>query len=559
MYQQLVIVLALLSLIGSLNGSMAGISGQIKRSESGILDNSNRNNLAANCQLLIDELKTNPDWLTRLYDPIINSPEELDDQINAYSDIFHCLTRAEGPLTDEQQSILRLTGFFLIFADGLYASEGSSTLQLVDLSIVDDPGIERIRYQTGIPPPPGYVFVRTYASREAMPPPIRQIYEDLNVAGVTMFTRYIAVLDEQKTSWPERSLQAQSLPRTISHELVHTYVNSNLGIQAINALPTWYHEGIAIYFSRSGENQAIITPNFTLYTTPPPAYVQYDLNFKYLEAMLGKDQLQERIRLSVDQGLSSILLEELDITADDQLPERALSWQAEQDRIRTWGGTIVLLIIAYLVISGQANQIKVLNPTASCEACGSIFWLWNKSNLHQHSPPLRVWMEGDLGPEYPYSKHVHQVCQECVDRSKKVRQAYESRVRKEYSIDTESAANIYREWLYNAPKFDGLADQNTQTIAVEDAIDTFVDAALGTKYSPPWHNLQSNFQFVGEDTGDDQDFIDSPPASYWCVIQKFENSHGAQGRIKGSVYKNDRKEIVIAWQDAEKHLQSLSP
>jgi len=544
MYRLLIIVLSLFSLNGSLNEPMVGISGQIKRG------NSTNYIIAGDCQSLIDELKTDSDWLTQLYDPIIYDPEELGGRINVYGEIFNCLNQVEGQLSDEQQSILRLTGFFLIFADGLYATEGGSTLQLVDLSKVDDPGIVRIRDQAGVPPPPGYVFVRTYASREAMPLPIRQIYEDLNVAGVTMFTRYIAVLDETKANWPERALQAQSLPRTISHELVHTYVNSNLGVEAINTLPTWYHEGIAIYFSHSGENQAIITPNFTLYTTPPPDYVQYELNFKYLEAIFGKSQLLERIRISIDQGVSSLIVEDLDITSDDQLPARALAWQAEQDQVRTLGGTIVLLIIAYLVISGQANQLRLLNPTASCEACGSIFWLWNKSKLHQHSPPLRVWLEGDFGPEYPYSIHVHQVCQDCLERSQKMKQVYESRMQKEYSDDAERAVNIYQDWLNQAPSFYDSADQNTQTFTIDNAIELFINAALGTKYSPPWHNIQSTFEFIEEDPENEQDFIVTPPTRYRLAIQRIENLHRTQLKIKGSVYKTPT-EIVIVWQDVE--------
>jgi len=544
MYRLLIIALSLFSLTGSLNEPMVGISGQIKRG------NSTNYIIAGDCQSLIDELKNDSDWLTQLYDPIIYDPEELDGRINVYGEIFSCLNQVEGQLSDEQQSILRLTGFFLIFTDGLYATEGGSTLQLVDLSKVDDPGIVRIRDQAHVPPPPGYVFVRTYASREAMPPPIRQIYEDLNVAGVTMFTRYIAVLDETKTNWPERALQAQSLPRTISHELVHTYVNSNLGIEAINTLPTWYHEGIAIYFSHSGENQAIITPNFTLYTTPPPDYVQYNLNFRYLEAIFGKSQLLERIRISIDQGVSSLIVEDLDITSDDQLPARALAWQAEQDQIRTLGGTIVLLIIAYLVISGQANQLRLLNPTASCEACGSIFWLWNKSKLHQHSPPLRVWLEGDFGPEYPYSLHVHHVCQDCLERSQKMKQDYESRMQKEYSDDAGRAVNIYQDWLNQAPSFYDPADQNTQTFTIDNAIELFINAALGTKYSPPWHNIQPTFEFIEEDPENEQDFIVTPPTRYKLIIQRIENLHRTQLKIKGSVYKTPT-DIVVVWQDVE--------
>ena len=548
MNQRIIILLFSLSFIGVLVQPIADSLPPVAVSESPYAEIPSQNDEVRDCQPLIDELKRAPDWETQLYDPVISTPEQLEDRIRTYEEIYSCLSQSALPLSAEQQSILRLTGFFLIFTDGLYAAEGGSTLDIVDLSVVDDPAIQRIRDQAGVPAPPGYVFVRSYASREAMPLPIRQIYEELNLAGVTMFTRYIAVLDEKKSTWPERALQVQSLPRTISHELVHTYVNSNLGIDEINRLPTWYHEGLAIYFSHSGENQAIITPNFTLYTTPPPDYIQYDLNFKFLEANLGRELLFEKIRQSIADGEARILLEGLDIKNESELPGRALAWKAEQEQIRTVGGTAVLLIVAYLLISGRLNQIP--SPAASCEACGSIYWLWNKSKLHKHSPPVRIWIEGDRGAEYPYSKHVHQVCQQCSTDSQELRNAYEKRMLRELASAREQANRVYHAWLQFAPLHADQSDQNITLLPIEEAQKNFTETALATKYSPPWQKDAAAFEFVGSSRADELDFIISAPAGYKDVVQAISPSSDTRLNLLGSVAKNLAGDIIIIWREA---------
>ena len=553
MNQRIVILLLSLSFIGVLLQPIAARSLPVAVPESPYAEIPSQNDQVQDCQPLIEKLKRAPDWETQLYDPVISTPEQLEDRIRTYEEIYSCLSQSALPLSDEQQSILRLTGFFLIFTDGLYAAEGGSTLDIVDLSVIDDPAIQHIRDQAGVPAPPGYVFVRSYASREAMPLPIRQIYEEMNIAGVTMFTRYIAVLDEKKSTWAERALQVQSLPRTISHELVHTYVNSSLGIDEINRLPTWYHEGLAIYFSHSGENQAIITPNFTLYTTPPPDYIQYDLNFKFLEANLGREVLLEKVRQSIADGDARILLEDLDIKNESELPSRALAWKAEQEHIRTVGGTAVLLIVAYLLISGQLSQIPIPSPAASCEACGSIYWLWNKSKLHRHSPPVRIWIEGDLGAEFPYSKHVHQVCQRCSTRSQELRKAYEERILRELASAREQASKVYRAWLQFAPLHADQSDQNITLLPIEEAQKIFTEAALATRYSPPWQKEAAAFEFVESSRGDDPDFITSAPAGYKEVVQTVSPSTDTRLNMLGSVAKSLAGDVVIVWREATQH------
>lgn len=141
--------------------------------------------------------------------------------------------------------------------------------------------------------------------------------------------RYIAVLAEEKSTWPRQALQSQTLPETISHELVHAYINATLGLRGLD-LPKWYHEGIAVYFSGSGKGHTIVTPNFTISTTPPEEYRQYSTNFEYLEAQLGREQLLGYIKLSVEQADPSALYKDLGIANEQVLFARAMAWRQQR-------------------------------------------------------------------------------------------------------------------------------------------------------------------------------------------------------------------------------------
>ena len=91
--------------------------------------------------------------------------------------------------------------------------------------------------------------------------------------------------------WEEQALQSQKLPKTLSHELVHAYLKSLTGSAGFDAFPIWYDEGLAIYFSGSGEDTSIVTPNGQIVVTPTEDYKHYQIVFDYLEAELGRAQL----------------------------------------------------------------------------------------------------------------------------------------------------------------------------------------------------------------------------------------------------------------------------
>ncbi len=313
------------------------------------------------CEILIEPLIDGTISLEQLTNPILTSQDEIDEKLDLYSEMYDCLSAGKNPQLENRETIQTLLEYFLIFAGGLGTPSDETTLELVSLATSSDSGVIKIRDEAGIDAPDGYVFVRFYSSREAMPDLVRRAFESPEVAGVTIFSRYVAVLAENKRTWPQRALQLQTLPETTSHELIHTYVNSTLG-QLKSDIPPWFSEGLAIYFSGSETKHTIVTPNFTISNSSTEDYQLYDTAFKFLEARHGRERLLELINLSIQEADPSILYLDLDISDDQRLVSQARAWSQQRNNLAR-GSIIVVTLIAALLLWRSA-------PEYNCPNCG---------------------------------------------------------------------------------------------------------------------------------------------------------------------------------------------
>lgn len=311
------------------------------------------------------------EYIDQLANPIITTAEELAERQEIYLQLHQCLEGGLSSITAEWIVADLLAQYFLVIVGGMDTPAGASELYIVDLSTTQNLAVKQLREEVGVEPPSGYVFVRHYFSREAMPDLVRRAFEDESTVGATMLSRYIAILAEDQGSSVDVELQLQSLPKTVSHELIHAYVNSIIGIDKSAKLPTWYKEGLAIYFSGSGQSSYVyLAPNITISTVSPEDYEQYELNFKYLEAKLGREQLLAQIKLSIETTDPAVLYRDLDIPSDNWLAASARAWQKNENaKIRKWGllavGLLALIIIGLISMGKPGDSERAERNSAS--------------------------------------------------------------------------------------------------------------------------------------------------------------------------------------------------
>ena len=355
-------LLCMVFLLAGCLTSAAPQSGLVAAAPSATASDPTPGSAAAECAARKDQFLADPNGYEQLLNPVLTSPAQVAARQQEYAGLYACLGNEPASLSSSWKGIYRLLEYFLIFAGGYQAPESATHLALVDLGSSTDPAVVRLRQQAGITPPPGYIFVRFYTQRAAMPPRVAVAFQDPNVAGVTILVRYVAVLAEKKYDWSERALQAQEIPVTVSHELVHAYLNARAGVQHLESFPTWYQEGLAIYFSGSGQGHTVITPQFTLRSTSPQEYQEYENNLKFLEKQLGQARLLQQVRQSIERADPALLYQGLQITGYPALLEQAGAWKQRQVRLKAGIGLAVLLLLGWAFLRWM--------PEVRCRRCG---------------------------------------------------------------------------------------------------------------------------------------------------------------------------------------------
>jgi hypothetical protein len=326
--------------------------------QSRVIDSSS---IPSDCAGILDQIQGNAEWKEQLINPLLRTEQDISERHKEYAVVDDCISQSSQPISDEWLTIQKLIRYFQTFAGVDQAIDNGSTLVQVDLAKSADPAVIKMRDEAGISPPQGIIFVRFYASRAAMPDFIQKVFENEEIAGVTFLTRYIAVLAEKQQTWIQNALQNQILPETISHELIHAYINAVLGIAGMN-MPKWYHEGLATYFSESGEGHTIVTPDLTISTTLPEEYQQYLNNFKFLEAKLGREGLLARIKQSIEQEDPALLYKDLGIANEQELIQRAGAWKQQRIIIQASLFTVIVLSISLILWQRM--------PDVRCPNCG---------------------------------------------------------------------------------------------------------------------------------------------------------------------------------------------
>jgi len=325
--------------------------------------------IPADCEALLEKLAQEPEWRQSLQEPVFESLEAEEAFRQRYRPLHACLEQAGEALSMEQARLRDLGEYFLIFSSGYGEPEppagGGSTLWRIDPADSDDPALVMLREQAGVPPPPGYFFVRLYASPLSMPPLLRRSFANEGIAGVTLQARYIAVLVVDDLRFQNRGRLDNETLDVLSHELVHAYISAAIGPYQVMELPVWFREGLAIFFSGGGKSYTYFAPSSAIRRGPTEAYQGYDQIFRYLENRLGKEMLLQRSREAILAADPGLLYRDLGLQDDESFLQAVEDWVQARRRRDT---TLACLAIP-LSIGAVLLVLALLEPEYVCQWC----------------------------------------------------------------------------------------------------------------------------------------------------------------------------------------------
>lgn len=297
--------------------------------------------------------------LEELLNPVYSSKEEIKKARETYKstcadldyflELERIIAKGKAPSAVDDLDVLdlgvlravkQLIELFLVFTETDEKFYKGLDYEWVNLETTRYSTIVKLREKVKIPPPEGFVYIRYFPDKESLPSAIQPVFRREGAKGATIFGRYIAILKEKGIEPAKEELQKRVLPKTLYHELVHAYINSVLGLKR-DRLPIWFHEGCAIYFSKSGgmESTIIKEPKIdgltyiTVVNFSPEDYGNYELVFNFLEDKLGKKRFYELIKKVVEEARVDPLLEEMKTNSFEGLSTRAKIWRMKKDRV----------------------------------------------------------------------------------------------------------------------------------------------------------------------------------------------------------------------------------
>lgn len=236
----------------------------------------------------------------------------------------------------------------------------------VNLQTSTDPVIQKLRDEVKIPAPEGLIYVKYYpeSTLSVMPEIIQRALQGEQEQQRTGWTyrngRYVAILEKAflqqiDLSEEQRSVVEAEQQRTLSHELAHAYILSQL--KERNRLPKWFIEGFAIHFSGSHRTTIVVKQGKVTRIEPPQEYKNYELIFRYLEsASGGKENFYALIRQAVQENSVTAIARAVDINPDqnpdemtDVLLKKAHGWENRGSAIALFIAPILFILLLFIV------------------------------------------------------------------------------------------------------------------------------------------------------------------------------------------------------------------
>ncbi|MGQ9764836.1 MAG: hypothetical protein ACUVRI_08115 [Armatimonadota bacterium] len=167
--------------------------------------------------------------------------------------------------------------------------------RVVDLRTSEVSSVVTLRDVVKIPPPSTPVLVKVFRKNE-LPPVLREVFVRPGVSGVTIFGRYVAILETEFRKEQEDILR---------HELVHAYIT----LVSPRPLPLWFQEASAVMFSTGKSRKFYGKPSETYprmivgkLVELHQLYSQKLHSFEYLLERAGKKRFYSWLRSCVVTG-----------------------------------------------------------------------------------------------------------------------------------------------------------------------------------------------------------------------------------------------------------------
>ena len=154
-----------------------------------------------------------------------------------------------------------------------------------------------------------------------------------------------------------------------------------------------------------------------------------------------------------------------------------------------------------------------------------------------------------------YSVFARRVCLDCISDSKETLKTYQNTKRQQIDQDRATAGQIYQHYLRNAP---GSLELDLEVDGIlldeEQAINFLVEIALGSKYAPPWFELEQDIVFKQSVEDPDYDPISTPPGGYERVLLRTQTNNSWEITYDGSITRIGDYTYQILWSRRAKTL-----
>lgn len=320
----------------------------------------------------------------KIYDqianPTLSTPQAVRDHIAHLSVLLKKMAAAEESSRSQDavgesthlERIRRLIALFLKFAEPASGRELiyiDHRLALQMPSPMDPVSAQRLKHdirsvyatlrekwqrEVKLPLPTGFLFIKLYANKDEMR---REYGLKPETVGVAFPCRFVAIAlpYQERAFWGvvKRAFIAQEFRQTVAHELVHAFCFMTVGYAHAGALPRWFMEGFAVYFS--GERRvrtAIEGPGGTIIRDfgSTEEYQQFRRLFQFIEEKYGQDQLLRFVRASLQgRSVRRALASVLHLSDETALVGAAVGWRREKERFqRRW--ILVAAALVFLVL-----------------------------------------------------------------------------------------------------------------------------------------------------------------------------------------------------------------